>query len=411
MAVAKSLLGFRLLLPLILATVVVTGILWLQRPLRLARSTSVDFNTAHPAPPAAVLVDHTEPDAATFQRLPSPTTPTGHQARARLLQSLFCEHFYPPPAFSSSSPSSSFAATALVPLKTAGFHPTRGRRPRIVPAGIYVYAADDADIVSGWVATDGTWEPEITASIVEALAESEGLHLSDPLFVDVGSNVGVHSVVAAAWGFRVVSFDALRENAGQFRATLCTTPALMERVTFINNGLGAKSATCAIASDDSNQGDGTVTCSARHIAKYKASTAARGRGSVRGNSLKPFRQWLHIDPLDTFLAEDVWVMKMDVEGFELDVLRGATALFAARRVFFLVTEVMGGLAKTAEMLVELRRLGFSCSLDGWYGKRWPLPETRDGVRIEERFDAWCLHPKSLREVGLGAKADAALANV
>ncbi|KAI9361688.1 hypothetical protein DFJ73DRAFT_757047 [Zopfochytrium polystomum] len=111
------------------------------------------------------------------------------------------------------------------------------------------------------------------------------------------------------------------------------------------DGLGATSTTCAISSDDFNLGDGTVTCEASEIAKYKESTHPDG--------LRPFRQWLRIDPLDTFLDEDVWAVKMDVEGFELDVLRGK---------------------RSKEMVVLLKRYGFSCSEEAWHGKRWEIPD-------------------------------------
>ncbi|KAI9326379.1 hypothetical protein DFJ73DRAFT_766890, partial [Zopfochytrium polystomum] len=314
----------------------------------------------------------------------------------------------PSAPFSSSSPSSSFAATALVPLKTAGFHPTRGRRPHR-PPGIYVYARrDDADIVSGWVATDGTWEPEITASIVEALAESEGLHLSDPLFVDVGSNVGVHSVVAAAWG------------SGSSRSTLCgRTPGVSGYAVYdagidgegdvINNASALNpplaqsprtTPTKATAPSPALRATSPNTKPPPPPAAAAASAATASSPSGSGC----------IDPLDTFLAEDVWVMKMDVEGFELDVLRGATALFAARRVFFLVTEVMGGLAKTAEMLVELRRL---VSRAAWTagtgsGGRCRRRGTVCGSRSGSTRGAYI---RKLEGGRVGAKADAALANV
>ncbi|KAI9360072.1 S-adenosyl-L-methionine-dependent methyltransferase [Zopfochytrium polystomum] len=328
--------------------------------------------------------------------LPIPTTPAERHAHARLLQTLFCDHIFPLPP----SPNAT-----LAPLIVTGVHPTRDAQ--LSPAGLYVYSGGASDFVSGSVADSGMWELDVAMSVVWALAEAEEAvgGAADPLFVDVGSNVGVHSVVVAANGYRVVAVDGLRANAHLFRSSLCRTPELMDRITFFNQGLGAKSTVCAIASENFNQGDGTITCSPRAIAQYKTTSTPHG--------LKPFRQWLRIDPLDHLLDEDVWVLKMDVEGFELDVLQGASSLFATRRVHYLITEVNLAKRKTSRMLGELRRLGFSCSRDGFYGRRWTIPPKEKGLdgTGDELFNVWCIHAGNLAAAGLGRKAERAVADV
>ncbi|KAI9364850.1 S-adenosyl-L-methionine-dependent methyltransferase [Zopfochytrium polystomum] len=314
--------------------------------------------------------------------LPAPTTPAEHHARARALQSLYCVHLHPP------SPTGDLR---LVRLRLDGLHPDPSRRPTVGGASrrpsslavvpMYV-TSGTRDVVSHWVAGGGGWERDVSAGILAALAEGErvGHQVGGPLFVDVGSNLGVHSVAALAFGYRVVSIDAMAANAHAFLATLCETSGLAENSTFIAHGLGAEPATCAIASEDGNVRDGTVTCDPSAIALY--------RSNPRPAGLLPFRQWLRLAPLDFFLDEDAWVLKMDVEGFELDVLRGASRLFASRRVYYLVTEVMGEAArgrreKCGEMLVTLRGMGFSCSEEGWYGRRWAIPERAEDVVLKD----------------------------
>ncbi|KAI9361702.1 S-adenosyl-L-methionine-dependent methyltransferase [Zopfochytrium polystomum] len=344
----------------------------------------------------AVHDDQTRAIAPSSYALPAASTPAEHQAQARFAQSFYCARFYPLPP--------STTTLRYVPLKIDGFHPDKSRRPAVTGGvGMYVVGGDQ-DIVSNSIAGSGSWESDISSGVLQALAEAESVGVQDPLFLDIGSNLGMHSVAVLAYGYRVMSIDALTLNAHHFMSTLCMHPQLMEKSTFVLNGLGSTSTTCAISSDDFNLGDGTVTCNPSEIARYRTDTHPLG--------LKPFRQWLQIDPLDTFLDEDVWAVKMDVEGFELDVLRGARRLFTRRRVHYLLTEIMGGEKKSKEMVVVLKQYGFSCSEEGWYGKRWAIPETAEMVTLKGGiYNIWCIHPDNLRHAGLEEKVGKALLNV
>ncbi|KAI9326197.1 S-adenosyl-L-methionine-dependent methyltransferase [Zopfochytrium polystomum] len=362
------------------------------------------FPAVMDAPPAPKLKLNpffsSPPSPEAKYTIPPPTTPAEHHAHARMLQSLYCSRFYPLPP--------STTTLRFATLKIDGFHPDPARRPLADPLGMFVVGNDGGkltDIVSDSIATWGNWESEISRGVLEVLHEAERHGIKDPLFLDVGANLGMHSVAVLAYGYRVVSIDALTVNAHHFMSTICRTPKLMERSTFILNGLGAAPSTCAISSDDFNLGDGTVTCDPAEIAQYKTSTHPSG--------LRPFRQWLRIDPLDSFLDEDVWAIKMDVEGFELDVLQGATRLFSKRRVHYVLTEIMGGdNKKSKEMVVLLKRYGFSCSEEGWYEKRWEIAESPSQVVLKDGiYNVWCLHPENLRRAGLGEKVDRALMNV
>ncbi|KAI9323908.1 S-adenosyl-L-methionine-dependent methyltransferase [Zopfochytrium polystomum] len=352
---------------------------------------------------------------ATSYGLPAATTPGERQAQARFLQTLYCRHFYPVPP--------STTTMQYAPLKIAGFHPDASRKPIVDDLGMYIISdqtdssesaattatTTTSDIVSNFIWAYGAWEWEVTQGFLAALAEAEAVGVADPLFVDIGSNLGMHSVAVLAYGYRVVSIDALTMNGHHFMSTLCRHPQLMKKSTFIQHGLGSAAATCAIGSLDANLGDGTVTCDPSAIAQYK--------GNPRPPNLLPFRQWLPIAPLDSFLDEDAWVLKMDVEGFELDVLRGGRKLFTRRRVPFLLTEIQGEKGdplreKSKKMVVLLKEYGYSCSEEGWYGKRWVIPEKPGAVVLHETiYNMWCIHPAHLRAAGLGEKVDAALANV
>ncbi|KAI9323911.1 S-adenosyl-L-methionine-dependent methyltransferase [Zopfochytrium polystomum] len=334
--------------------------------------------------------------------LPAASTPAERQALARFFQSLYCAQFYPPP------PSADGATLNYTAIGVTGFHPDPKRTPVVDGLGMYVLGGA-GDAVSQTIVRYGSWEADLSQGFIAALAEAEAVGVVDPLFLDIGSNLGMHSVAVLAYGYRVVSIDALTMNAHHFMSTLCRHPKLMEKSTFIRSGLGSRVSTCAIVSSDANLGDGMVTCDPTHIAQYKAGAPPAG--------MHPLRQWLPIAPLDSFVDEDVWVVKMDVEGFELDVLQGGRNLFTRRRVPFLLTEIQGWgggapVEKSRRMVVLVAEYGYSCSEEGWFGKRWRFPANPvDVVLRDDIYNVWCIHPEHLRAAGLGAKVDAALANV
>ncbi|KAI9360452.1 S-adenosyl-L-methionine-dependent methyltransferase [Zopfochytrium polystomum] len=331
--------------------------------------------------------------------LPSAVSPAEEQAKARHLQSIYCSNFFPLP--------SSGSTMKYVPVKIDGLHPGNSRTALRTasgdPIGMFV-VGDNKDVVSNSIIEHGVWEDWISSGILTALAEGASVKVNDPLFLDIGSNLGFHSVAALAHGYRVLSIDALTLNAHHFMSTLCQTPKLMEKSIFIRNGLGSKPSTCAITSDDGNLGDGSVTCEASDIAKYKQDPRPAG--------MKPLRQFLDVAPLDRFVNEDVWTVKMDVEGFELDVLKGASQLFSKHKVYYLLTEVMGDHPKTKEMVWTVKKLGYSCSEQGWYGKRVAIPDSPEKVQLRgDVYNYWCIHPEHLKTVGLVGQVERALANV
>ncbi|KAI9361701.1 S-adenosyl-L-methionine-dependent methyltransferase [Zopfochytrium polystomum] len=390
----------RLLRPLLLvaalAVLVFSALHWYRSTTTLSADLISD-RAVQGHPSSFPQVSHFPPKS---YALPAASTPAEHQAQARFAQSIYCDRFYPLPP--------STTTLRYVALKLDGFHPDKSRRPAVADIGMYVVGSGDLDIVSGSIADMGTWEKEIPMTVLEALAEAERVGARDPLFLDIGSNLGMHSVAVLAYGYRVMSIDALTMNGHHFMSTLCRHPQLMEKSTFIMNGLGATSTTCALVSDERNIGDGTVTCDPADIALYKTTPHPPAGGKY------PLRQWLRIDPLDTFIDEDVWVVKMDVEGFELDVLRGASNFFTRRRVHFLIAEVMGTLPKSKEMVAMLGKFGFSCSEEegGWYGRRMAIPDEAAGVVLRNaNFNIWCIHRENLRSAGLGDKVAMALAKV
>ena len=131
-----------------------------------------------------------------------------------------------------------------------------------------------------------------------------------PVLVDIGANLGVFSLVAAALGYDVIAFEAMARNVDAIHQTLCWNPELQERVTLFPYGLGDADRSCAVLSGDRNVADGHLVCSEEEWEPYKGEFQARAL--------------VHSVRLDDYLAGvQAHVVKMDVEGYEWSVVQGA----------------------------------------------------------------------------------------
>jgi FkbM family methyltransferase len=132
---------------------------------------------------------------------------------------------------------------------------------------------------------------------------------SDPLFVDVGANIGWFSFNLAAKGIRTIAFEAMHLNSLLIRSTMCANGEMLNRMTLINTGLSNTKSKCYIGSIANNLGDRTVLCNASN-----------------SSSNYIIRETIHLDKIDEYLSERIYLLKMDVEGYEMKVLQGAKQL-------------------------------------------------------------------------------------
>ena len=179
----------------------------------------------------------------------------------------------------------------------------------------------------------------------ETIEWLRALQPSDVLW-DVGANVGIYSVYAAlVMGTRVVAIEPGAANYW----TLCKNiemNALDDKVTALCMALGDehKCADLFLSSSDSGG----------------AQNALDRPLDDRGNEFKPqFRQGMLSIPADVAIEQLGVVcptaMKIDVDGFELPVLRGARRLLAnpaLRRISLEMDSSNQGLVSTALTLLE-----------------------------------------------------------
>jgi len=181
-----------------------------------------------------------------------------------------------------------------------------------------VYNTDD--IVSQNICQTNTWE--LTVNDITALGKPGNA-------LDIGANIGFYSFVLAANGWNVTSFEPMTSNHEFLEATMCQNPALKQRIRLNKFGLGSKDDHCIIISGDANLGDGISQCG--ELAKKPIQAGYHKRASMDIRRLDDVLTEEKIDKID--------FVKMDVEGFECQVMAGGQSLLTKYRPRLIQSEV------------------------------------------------------------------------
>jgi FkbM family methyltransferase len=189
-------------------------------------------------------------------------------------------------------------------------------------------AADEH--LTPWIRSQGVWEADVMKLLARFLRPGS-------LFVDVGANVGYHAVFAAQLGARVVAVEPVPWTLELLRANVWRNGADVEVVE-------------AAAADSA----GTV--------RIGVDAAHRSGAQIGGEGIE-----VPAAPLDELVPEgEVDVLKIDVEGAEPLVLRGASAILARSPVLAAVVEFrdephVGG-ESPEDVLAFYESLGFELCL-------------------------------------------------
>lgn len=193
---------------------------------------------------------------------------------------------------------------------------------------------DPANYIDRLVLSHGSWEPLVISAL-------SGLIKPGDVCVDVGANAGYISLVMGRYvgpSGRVISFEPNPDVIVKFRRNLSLNPELRQTVELRTVGLG-KEATRMFVAPDTEVGIGNA-----------------GLASA-ASSHTTFQ--VEVATLDSFDLPRLDCMKVDVEGMELDVLRGAEATI---RKFcpYIVFETLTVLPPEKHKPVEdfLRGLGY-----------------------------------------------------
>jgi FkbM family methyltransferase len=181
-----------------------------------------------------------------------------------------------------------------------------------------------------WIRSQGIWE----ADVMKVLARFLG---PGSLFVDVGANVGFHSLFAAQLGAHVVAVEPVPWTLELLRANVWRHGADVEVVA-------------AAASDTA----GTV--------RIEIDPGHRSGAQIGDEGVE-----VRAAPLDELVPEgEVDVLKVDVEGAEAQVFRGASAILERSPVRVAILEFRNGPQPGGEapgdVLAFYQSLGFELCL-------------------------------------------------
>ena len=180
-------------------------------------------------------------------------------------------------------------------------------------------------------------------------------HLVRPgdVVYDVGANLGLYAryLVTVLDAGRVVAFEPVAENRLLLARNL-DLAGIAGRVTVLPVAIADADGTAEFQIDDMQSASGTL------------SRVSGGRPSVgRQNlGLRPLTEEVFCRSLDSLAAEGLPapdVIKVDVEGAEALLLRGATALLRQRSPRLLIE--LHGAAVAREVLTLLAGLGYACA--------------------------------------------------
>lgn len=227
------------------------------------------------------------------------------------------------------------------------------------------------DIVSNSICAQGWWD---------TTADPYG-PVGDVL--DIGGNIGFITLMLAKAGWNVTTFEPMQNNLDLIAASLCANPDVKGRITVHPFGLGAEPQHCDIWSGANNKGDGIVNCGdpekSEHFAQYK---------NALGNPTMTKLQSFEIKRLDDILAAyhvmKVDAVKIDVEGFECQVLKGAPALLSKYKPRYMKIETWSAMVgcDPMEFLTMFQDAGYTVHKDA------ACQDDNGMVRptgIEERF--------------------------
>ena len=186
----------------------------------------------------------------------------------------------------------------------------------------------------------------------------------DALMVDVGANIGLASMPVAAMGREVIAFEPVPSNQRAYMLSVCVN-GFAGHVTLVGAAVGASSGSADI-----------------FVPRGRADNTALGKDVSTANvggEADSIR--VPVVTLDAILRpEDVrriWLLKIDVQGYELRVLEGARAVLGALpHSAWVVAEhdpklmAASGLADTTADIAFMASLGFSAHLT-WKGDAVP----------------------------------------
>jgi FkbM family methyltransferase len=242
-----------------------------------------------------------------------------------------------------------------------------------------IYPGGD-DIVSNNVRATGRYDDVTLSNLLSVLTPAQSRH-GQAVLMDIGANVGFFTIVAASLGHYVLAYEAFRSNVDLILLSVCLNPGLQRRVTVFHAALSDVPQECMLLSGPRNFGDGYLRCD--------------GEVVPPGYALRSKLTTSRLDAMVPASVPRVDVMKIDIEGAELEALRGGAQLFKGYRApqfiqteFSAVPHMLGD--RALPLLQLLFDMKYTCRLaNDAHAAAIAPSDFQAFAKLEQLLDLWC----------------------
>jgi FkbM family methyltransferase len=251
-----------------------------------------------------------------------------------------------------------------------------GRRQGVLlSCGYRMIIQDPREYIQRCVIAHGAYEPGIARTLAKIVRPGD-------VFLDVGANIGHHSLVAASGGAIVHAFEPLPRLAERLRENFQFNH-IEDRLVLNVMAVGAAGVAGAVLYEATRADDGSHS--------IIAGVPAESHRSLQVN----------MTALDSYVSKKNLtpaLIKIDVEGYEARVLDGSARLLAGDAPPFVILETGDRLAdqigESAEsVLGRLETLGYQLfRLDEWSGQAAGVRATTAGGELANYL---AVHPANI----------------
>ena len=199
---------------------------------------------------------------------------------------------------------------------------TRSLHGHMLHYPICLYTSAEDEFISRHIRNGEGWEVEFVQTMLEKLGEPR----SDMGFIDLGANIGVFSLAAAAAGHQVVAVEPMESNVIRLRKSI-ELGNVSDKITVVEAGISNVGGELYLKADRKNKGGSMLVPLELCTSDFNYVCDKR----------LPI-QVLVMDDLLKYIHFKNAIMKIDIEGYEYKAFQAADKLLDAVAVHYIQME-------------------------------------------------------------------------
>ena len=237
---------------------------------------------------------------------------------------------------------------------------------------------------------EGAYETKISINIIEALKfyslKKKIINNKDVFMIDIGTNIGWYPSLLGRYGYSILCFEAFEKNYYVAKKNYCYLNK-ESNVIIITKGLGSRKKKCQYFIHLNNAGNGMVKCNNNDTEKFELFIKDSEVEITTLNTFMPY-----------FSNKNIALMKIDIEGNELEALIGGKELITKYHVPFIVLEFTPKFLNEAgsdpkQLLKFLVDNGYKISVKGFLSKKFI---NIDELLRRNRINCYFIHDSMIK---------------